>query len=534
MAAKSAASINPSDVNLPDPASEPAKTTDGDASTQGGVADDVLQKSVFVNSLPIREEQVQNAVKFLTHPKVRDSPVIHRRNFLERKGLTTEEIDEAFRRVPDPSPVVTSVQTTGSNQGGQLHTSTNILQQAPLNTLQPVSTAPSGVVSTMVRQFHWSHAFLAIGFLAASGAGTAIIFKNAILPRLKTWIRKVAFDQEDDLDKRIASRPSLAEEAAAAAKAAAAAAVDVAKASQEMVINRNEEKRDFKEFMNLLDAQLQEIKKMRNDIHKLEEQTHKTERQPQVEEEYLGGSLTRSKEIRDDRTEFDSRPVRSSSPAASAEPPHPKSYMEIMDMVQRGEKPPNIREINDLPPNPSQRISNPSLAPRSKPWELSQSPNTWSYASRDSRPQFLASGSGSGSGSTFQTSGVSYELNGDSPVPWLQQQQQKNVRITEIESEANGKAAIDLPLQRKWVPPQAPPVSLPEAAIAIRQPKSSAARDRLVDNNDNNASTPLNGIDDELERITKISESGGREVNGGGGSVISSTSEIQEEEQVVA
>lgn len=56
--------------------------------------------SVFVNSEPMREEQVQNAVKFLSHPKVRGSPVMYRRSFLERKGLTKEEIDEAFRRVP--------------------------------------------------------------------------------------------------------------------------------------------------------------------------------------------------------------------------------------------------------------------------------------------------------------------------------------------------------------------------------------------------------------------------------------------------
>lgn len=49
---------------------------------------------------PIREDQVENAVKFLSHPKVRTSPIVHRRSFLERKGLTREEIDESFRRVP--------------------------------------------------------------------------------------------------------------------------------------------------------------------------------------------------------------------------------------------------------------------------------------------------------------------------------------------------------------------------------------------------------------------------------------------------
>ena len=51
-------------------------------------------------SEPMREEQIRNAVTFLQHPKVRDSPVVYRRSFLEKKGLTKEEIDEAFRRVP--------------------------------------------------------------------------------------------------------------------------------------------------------------------------------------------------------------------------------------------------------------------------------------------------------------------------------------------------------------------------------------------------------------------------------------------------
>ncbi|CAD5324667.1 unnamed protein product [Arabidopsis thaliana] len=55
---------------------------------------------VFKNSETIREDQIQNAIKFLSNPRVRGSPVIHRRSFLERKGLTKEEIDEAFRRVP--------------------------------------------------------------------------------------------------------------------------------------------------------------------------------------------------------------------------------------------------------------------------------------------------------------------------------------------------------------------------------------------------------------------------------------------------
>lgn len=54
---------------------------------------------VFIKHEPMREELVQMAVKFLSHSTVRNSPVIHRRTFLEQKGLTRKEIDEAFCHV---------------------------------------------------------------------------------------------------------------------------------------------------------------------------------------------------------------------------------------------------------------------------------------------------------------------------------------------------------------------------------------------------------------------------------------------------
>lgn len=57
---------------------------------------------------------------------------------------------------------------------------------------------------------------------------------------MKSWIRKVVLEEEDDSENKSIAKPSLAEEAAAAAKAAAAAASDVAKASQELLNSKNE------------------------------------------------------------------------------------------------------------------------------------------------------------------------------------------------------------------------------------------------------------------------------------------------------
>lgn len=225
--------VQPTNVDQPNAREEPVK--------QGS------STSVFVNSQPLREDQVQNAVKFLSHPKVRGSPVIYRRSFLEKKGLTKEEIDEAFRRVPDSAP---TVQTAGVNQDGQLKSSSNIQQQTQPQTLQPSLPTSTGVNTSSGTlshsRFHWSHALIAVGFLAASGAGTALIIKNSILPRLKSWIRKVALDEDDEHLKKTNDKPTLVEEAAQAAKSAAAAAADVAKASQEMLASKGEERKDRK------------------------------------------------------------------------------------------------------------------------------------------------------------------------------------------------------------------------------------------------------------------------------------------------
>ncbi|PQQ16451.1 peroxisomal membrane protein PEX14 [Prunus yedoensis var. nudiflora] len=449
--------------------------------------------SVFVNSEPMREEQ---------------------------KGLTKEEIDEAFRRVPDPS---SSAQAT-ANQDGQVKTSSNVQAQSTTQTLQPAAAAPTNAFPL----FHWSHAIVAVGLLAVSGAGTAILLKKSIIPRLKAWVRKVVLEDENDIEKKTDLKPSLAEEAAAAAKAAAAAAADVAKASQEMLNSKTEERRYFVELMSLLDVQVQEMKSMNNSIRKLEGET-KASRTSLVDHEDNRYNTSNSKQqYANGKAEYDVRSVQSSSAPASVEPsaaPHPKSYMDIMAMVQRGEKPPNVKDIDDLPPNPNQQLSNPRLAPRAKPWEVGQAQNNSSQV-------FQAQVSSEGLNSSIQDNGLDYQSNSDGTVPWWQR---KNARITEIENEVNagsfGARTSELPVQpvqRTWVPPQPPPVAMAAAAEAIRRPKPPVQKEQL--GNDLPIAPPSD-VSDELQRITKISESGGALELSNGSSPLGSP-EIQEEDSL--
>ncbi|GAY38869.1 hypothetical protein CUMW_040030 [Citrus unshiu] len=418
----------------------------------------ISSPSVFVNSEPMREEQVQNAVKFLSHPKVRGSPVIYRRSFLEKKGLTKEEIDEAFRRVPDPPP---SAQATSANQDGQVKSSSsNIQSQAPTQALQPqpagaAPTAVSPASTMMMSRFHWYHAVLAVGLLAASGAGTAVFIKR----------------------------------------------------------------RYFSELMNLLDVQLQEMKSMSNSIRKLEGQSNNSGRTSLVNQEDHRDSVTGVKQpYANGKADFDMQSVRSSSPPAPGEP-------SIMAMVQRGEKPPNIRDINDLPPNPNQQLPNPRLAPKAKPWEVGQ-------AQIASGQVIQSQVSAEGLNFKVQDNGLNHQSDDDSSVPWWQR---KNVKITEVgEDEIKagpyGVRTNEPPVQRTWVPPQPPPVVMPEAAEAIRRPKPSGPTEQSTSHQ---LASQTFEVADELQRSTKISEAGGIEEIKGNGSVQNS-SEIQEEQETHA
>ncbi|CAN6350110.1 unnamed protein product [Urochloa humidicola] len=60
-------------------------------------------KSALESTELMREDLIQSAVSFLKHPKVVTSSDGQRRSFLENKGLTVDEIDEAFQRLQSPS-----------------------------------------------------------------------------------------------------------------------------------------------------------------------------------------------------------------------------------------------------------------------------------------------------------------------------------------------------------------------------------------------------------------------------------------------
>ncbi|KAK1281335.1 Peroxisomal membrane protein PEX14 [Acorus gramineus] len=399
------------DIGVRHGAEHTKPTNESEQEVKGAITDEPSTMPVLVNPEPLREDQVQNAVKFLSHPKVRGSPVIYRRSFLEKKGLTKDEIDEAFRRVPDPPSNVTSVEAATSNQAGQPKISASLQTQVPAQA-SPVN-AVSMVPKPQQPKFQWSHFLVAIGALAASGAGTAVFFKemksmsNAIRKLEDT--RKITLPQEKQVEPQI----------------------------QYVSSNGPNNAWGFS-YDNQPESRPSSV---------------------------IPGHVVKM----NGTVDGDFGAVRPSSEpvSAPAEPPHPKGFTEVMAMLQRGEKPPGIKEINDHPPNPNQPLTNPHLAPRPKPWEVAA--------------QYPQSSS----------SGLQSQARNESPIPTIQENvptlppngtgngytepwwQRRSVKITEIEPETDQPKTVtmDRPVQRTWVPPKPPTVVLPEATEAIRRPK---------------------------------------------------------------
>lgn len=136
------------------------------------------------------------------------------------------------------------------------------------------------------------------------------------------------------------------------------------------------------------------------------------------------------------------------------------------------------------------------------------------------------------SNQALQSQDTSLQTNGDISAVWWQQKQSNNVRINEIEpvdeysTGSSGAQTNDLPIQCFWIPPRPPPVAMAEAAAAIRQPKNSTFQSEPLP--DDQFLAHSSELTDELQRVTKLSESGGMTEANGGSSVINT--EVQTEE----
>ncbi|XP_062230436.1 peroxisomal membrane protein PEX14-like isoform X1 [Phragmites australis] len=394
---------------------------------------------------PMREEYVQNAVKFLSHPKVRGSPVVYRRSFLEKKGLTTQEIDEAFRRVPDSQPSATAA-AASQQQANNQSQSAGVQTYAPVQSVQPAS---GPVVLPTQPRFSWYQAFLAAGLLLGFGASAAVFIKKLFLPRLKSWIRNIVAEGDETEGRQ--PKAKIDDETAEAVKASALAVSAIAKTNQELLVSKDEEKKILVTLTQSLDSQAKELKSLTESLNHSRESINisREDRFSQYRplEEHVPPAIRNGPVNSSWRTSqqanmygvpnSDFGSGRSSFVPAPTEPTSgsfSRSYAETMSTAQR------------------------DRSSGSKPWEMQQ------YSQQ--RP-------GYGSNSQLSDDGSHSEAQDNYAPPYHQ-----NGKGPDFQADVPRPLAYNTgveerpPPQRRWVPPQPPGVVMPEAAAAIRQPKT--------------------------------------------------------------
>eukprot|EP01024_Parvocaulis_polyphysoides_P074983 TRINITY_DN9679_c0_g1_i4.p2 TRINITY_DN9679_c0_g1~~TRINITY_DN9679_c0_g1_i4.p2 ORF type:complete len:342 (-),score=39.80 TRINITY_DN9679_c0_g1_i4:510-1535(-) len=276
------------------------------------------QHQVFV----INEEKVENAVAFLLHPKVVNSPYSQKLLFLQRKGLNQQEIQEAFRRceLRKGTPLLSQGQ-----DGGALAIPSN---------------------SSLYFQQNYSlwarSAQIAIG--VGLVAGLAFALKQWFSPMLRKWVdqwsgKEAAKSQEEEV------------------------VTEMKKATEAMQAVATDLKTHLEEISQVIISQHSQVVQMKEDM--------RTVGSP-------GGALSAEQLYRSKGSYRDydhhggvysphqSGGARSSTPE---QPPYPSSYSDLVTSVTRGEKPANVRDIDDKPPNPNQKLTPSMLSRPAKPWD---------------------------------------------------------------------------------------------------------------------------------------------------------------------
>lgn len=117
---------------------------------------------------PDRQELIRNAVSFLADPKIQSSPLTQRVQFLEAKGLTAPEIEEAMRQA-------------NRNQSMQM-------VQGPVQQHIPYGTGygpPIPYAQSPVQPWDWRDYFITAVVSGAITYGAVSLFRKYISPHLR-------------------------------------------------------------------------------------------------------------------------------------------------------------------------------------------------------------------------------------------------------------------------------------------------------------------------------------------------------------
>jgi len=361
---------------------------------------------------PVREDYIQNAVKFLSHPKVKGSPVFHRRSFLEKKGLTNEEIDEAFRRVPDPKPNGTETASAGSQQANN-HNQSDALQPYAEQPQAATGSITAGTISPHTKaQFSWVNTLLGAGLFLGLGASAAITLKKWFIPSLKSWTRTVVAEEDENAKDELSCK--LYEEIREAINISASTFSDIARTNQEVLASKDEDRKVLMKLTEAFESQANVFKSLNE---------------------------TLLNHIRENRF---------SQYNLLEEHVQPAPWNGAIDYQGRASPQTNMYPT---PPNSSFDPGRHSFMPLPEPTYGSYS---GSYTERVQRPGY----------------GFQPQMSNDRQNLSLRSNYQGVSLNHHTGNAIDDPAVVAVEFQRRWVPPQPPGVIMPEAAAAIRQPRS--------------------------------------------------------------
>ncbi|KAJ1965973.1 peroxisomal membrane protein pex14 [Dipsacomyces acuminosporus] len=146
---------------------------------------------------PLREDIIESAVRFLTDPKVQSSTLAKKISFLETKGLTNAEIEDALARAKNSSPstAAAAATTTTTETSQQKQQQQDVAAPAPVYGYAQQMAPPPPVRPHL----DWKDYFIAAVVAGGLGYGVYILAKKFIAPLLAARDDKERLEQEKEM-----------------------------------------------------------------------------------------------------------------------------------------------------------------------------------------------------------------------------------------------------------------------------------------------------------------------------------------------
>ncbi|KAH7104580.1 peroxisomal membrane anchor protein conserved region-domain-containing protein [Auriculariales sp. MPI-PUGE-AT-0066] len=219
----------------------------------GSIASTAATPATLPEAAPaLRNDLIKNAVAFLNDPKIQSSPVAKRVEFLQTKGLTAAEIDEALGQAPQSAPIV-------SQPVQPAHTSVSpyVSQQFAFATQPP-----------LVPQLDWRDYFVMAVVSGGVMYGVAALARKFLWPHLQPPA-STAYEADRDamqeqFDKVAALVADMHADSAASRTAAEKQQAEVERVTQDV--------EDAIREMRMLEAKADnELREIRNEVDSIKE-----------------------------------------------------------------------------------------------------------------------------------------------------------------------------------------------------------------------------------------------------------------------